>query len=85
LIQELKLATNFPMQPIKVDSDKRARAEAVDSITQALNYLREQPSSSWGLFKVGIVERGAGELNADLWDKIARNEPLTEEEFDRLR
>jgi predicted phage terminase large subunit-like protein len=121
LIQELKLATNFPVLPIKVDSDKRARAEAVtplfeagrvflpesanwlndledelttfpvgahddivDSITQALNYLREQPSSSWGLFKVGMVDRGAGELNADLWDKIARNEPLTEEEFDRL-
>jgi predicted phage terminase large subunit-like protein len=79
LIQELKLATRFPVLPIKVDSDKRARAEAVtplfeagrifvpesapwlqdyldelavfpagvhddavDSTTQALNYLREQ-------------------------------------------
>lgn len=79
LIQELKLATRFPILPVKVDSDKRARAEAVtpmfeagrifvpesapwlqdyldelavfpagvhddavDSTTQALNYLREQ-------------------------------------------
>jgi len=78
LIQELKLATRFPILPVKIDSDKRARAEAVtplfeagrifvpesapwldtcldelfafpvgthddivDSITQALNYFRE--------------------------------------------
>lgn len=86
LIQELKQATTLPVLPVKVDSDKRARAEAVtplfeagkvffpesapwlndytdelatfpagahddmvDSTTQALNYLREQPWPS-GIF-----------------------------------
>jgi predicted phage terminase large subunit-like protein len=80
LIQELRWDSRLPIIPIKVDSDKRARAEAVtplieagkvflpecapwlrdfvdemasfptgvhddavDSTTQALNYLRHQP------------------------------------------
>lgn len=35
LIQELKLATRFPILPVKVDSDKRARAEAVTPLFEA--------------------------------------------------
>jgi predicted phage terminase large subunit-like protein len=35
LLQELKLATRFPFLPIKVDGDKRARAEAVTPLFEA--------------------------------------------------
>jgi predicted phage terminase large subunit-like protein len=88
LIQELKLATRFPIFPVKADSDKRARAEAVtplfeagrifipesapwvqdyideltafpagvhddavDSTTQALNYLREKSNNCLGVIE----------------------------------
>jgi len=35
LLQEFKLATKFPVLPIKVDGDKRARAEAVTPLFEA--------------------------------------------------
>jgi predicted phage terminase large subunit-like protein len=35
LLQELRLATRFPLLPIKVDGDKRARAEAVTPLFEA--------------------------------------------------
>ena len=35
LVQELKLATRFPILPVKIDSDKRARAEAVTPLFEA--------------------------------------------------
>ncbi len=35
LIQELKLATRFPILPVKVDKDKRSRAEAVTPLFEA--------------------------------------------------
>jgi len=93
LIQELKYASTLPIIPIKVDSDKRTRAEAltwvidagkvflpeyapwlndyvdelaafpngvhddaVDSTTQALNYLRHQPVHTVAIFN-GLTGR----------------------------
>lgn len=35
LLQELRLATRFPFPPVKVDGDKRARAEAVTPLFEA--------------------------------------------------
>jgi predicted phage terminase large subunit-like protein len=35
LVQELRLATRFPILPVKIDSDKRARAEAVTPMFEA--------------------------------------------------
>lgn len=120
LIQELKLATRFPVLAVKVDSDKRTRAEAVtplfesgrvflpqsaswlndfqdelasfpsgvhddmvDSTTQALNHLREQPSSP-PPFLLGIVEQFPGGADPELWLKVLRGEPLSEAEINRL-
>lgn len=40
LIQELRLATKFPVLPIKVDGDKRARAEAVTPLFEAGRIFR---------------------------------------------
>jgi hypothetical protein len=59
--------------------------DVVDSTTQALNYLREEPpllSISLGYSMFGP---NSGELDKEeLWEKAMLGYPLTEEEFDRI-
>jgi predicted phage terminase large subunit-like protein len=121
LIQELRLATPYPVLAVKVDRDKRARAEAVtpmfeagrvflpadapwlndfmdelaafpnavhddmvDSITQALNYLREGPYSEPPPFdvieRVGPVAQLravlAGRSSFRSWGGFAEQRPI---------
>jgi predicted phage terminase large subunit-like protein len=122
LIQELKTSSTLPIIPVKVDSDKLARAQAVtplleagkvflpdsaqwvsdfidelaafpsglhddlvDSMTQALNYLRAESFSS--LTELFVKMNAPDETNLDieeLWHKAMNGMPLTEEEFNRL-
>jgi predicted phage terminase large subunit-like protein len=46
LIQELKLSTALPLIPVKVDSDKQTRAQAVTPLIQAGKVFLPQ-SASW--------------------------------------
>ena len=57
-----------------------AHDDAVDSTTQALNYLRE---GSAGVFQMGIVDRERSEREA-LWERALRCEPMTEAEIDKM-
>jgi predicted phage terminase large subunit-like protein len=122
LIQELKNSTALPIIPVKVDSDKQTRAQAVtplmeagkiflpesapwvsdfieemacfpngihddvvDSTTQALNYLREEPQLLPMSLGYSMFGSNSGELDKEeLWEKAMRGDPLTEEEFDRI-
>jgi predicted phage terminase large subunit-like protein len=122
LIQELSSSSVLPIIPVKVDSDKQTRAQAVtpimeagkvflpesapwvsdfieemasfpngiyddvvDSATQALNYLREEPllpSISLGYSMSGP---NSGKLDKEaLWEKAALGYPITLEEMDRM-
>jgi len=67
--------TSFPNAPHDDDCDAAA---------QALRRLQQPRESAGCLFKMGIVDRGAGNLNAELWDKVVSGLPLSEEEFNRL-
>ena len=117
LIQELRAGTRLPILPVKVDTDKLTRAQAVtplieagrvylpdstpwvadfieelavfphgthddvvDSVTQALNYLREEPKPT---FKIGNTHHKGADKEA-LWEKALRGEPLSEAEIDRM-
>jgi predicted phage terminase large subunit-like protein len=123
LIQELKYATTLPIIPIRVDSDKLARAQAVtplieagkvylpesaswlsdfidematfpsgahddavDSTTQALNYLREQ-ATDWCYPEVFIKVNAPRPQRLDkeaLWERALRGYPMTSDEIDRM-
>jgi predicted phage terminase large subunit-like protein len=120
LIQEMQAGTILPIIPVKVDSDKISRAQAVtplieagrvylpetaawlrdfvdelsvfpkgthddivDSVTQALNYLREKPTP--GFCILGGADKDEADIDKEaLWEKVMRGEPLSEAEIDRL-
>lgn len=123
LIQELKHSTALPIIPVKVDSDKLARAQAVtplieagkislpesapwindfidemaafpngvhddcvDSVTQALNYLREQATnfSYFEVFAKVNPPRSRRLDKEDLWQKAMLGYPMSEDEIDRM-
>lgn len=121
LIQELRCASRLPILPVRVDSDKVTRAQAVtaliesgkvflpesapwltefmeelaafptgvhddavDSTTQALNYLRDRPITPVLLFG-GRTNYYSVELDKEqLWEKAMLGYPLTEAEIDRM-
>jgi predicted phage terminase large subunit-like protein len=122
LIQELKSSSVLPVIPVKVDSDKVARAQAatplleagklflpegaswvedfidelavfpngahddcVDSTTQALNFLRQEPPLLPISLGYSMFGSKSGELDKeDLWEKAMLGYALSEEEFNRL-
>jgi hypothetical protein len=119
----LKSSTVLPIIPVRVDSDKLARAQAVtptieagkvllpesapwkndfldetatfpngvhddcvDSMTQALNYLREQAShfNSFELFAEINAPRRTELDKEELWQKAILGYPMNEEEINRM-
>ena len=122
LIQELQAGSRLPILPVKVDTDKISRAQAVtpliesgrvylpesapwladfldelssfpkgthddivDSLTQALNYLKEKPAPGFFILGSSDGEEENPDMDKEvLWEKAVRGEPLSEREIDAL-
>jgi hypothetical protein len=62
-----------------------AHDDCVDSTTQALNYLRQEPSFSYlELFDRVNIPLPQRLDKEDLWQKAMMGLPITEEEFDKM-
>lgn len=122
LVQELKHSTALPIIPVKVDTDKVARAQAVtplmeagkvflpesaswlndfidemasfpngvhddvvDSTTQALNYLRQQPDISLLELTLRVNFGSTDKIDKEeIWQRALMGLPISESEFDSL-
>ena len=122
LIQELKSSSVLPVIPVKVDSDKVARAQAVtplleagklflpdgaswvgdfidelaafpngghddcvDSTTQALNFLRQEPQLPSISLGYTVFGPNSGKLDKEaLWERAMRGYPISFEEWERM-
>jgi hypothetical protein len=59
--------------------------DVVDSTTQALNYLREEPRLPSISLGYSIFGSNSGKLDKEaLWEKAALGYPITLEEMDRM-